>query len=71
MALQPTLLTMFRSSDSIAVHAALAQIKEQIRLNGGSDIREEDSEPATFAKDVIQFQTDLSLLLFPGSSSGH
>ena len=32
--------------------AALAQIKEQIRLNGGSDIREEDSEPATFAKDV-------------------
>ena len=28
------------------------QIKEQIRLNGGSDIREEDSEPATSAKDV-------------------
>ncbi|WP_368859783.1 transposase, partial [Escherichia coli] len=32
--------------------AALAQIKEQIRLNGGSDIKEEDSEPATSAKDV-------------------
>ena len=32
--------------------AALDQIKEQIRLNGGSDIREEDSEPATSAKDV-------------------
>ncbi len=32
--------------------AALAQIKEQIRLNGGSDIREEDSEPVTSAKDV-------------------
>lgn len=31
---------------------ALAQIKEQIRLNGGSDIREEDGEPATSAKDV-------------------
>ena len=32
--------------------AALAQIKEQIRLNGGSDIKEEDSEPATSAKDI-------------------
>lgn len=32
--------------------AALDQIKEQIRLNGGSDIREEDSEPVTSAKDV-------------------
>ena len=31
---------------------ALAQIKEQIRLNGGSDIKEEDGEPATSAKDV-------------------
>ena len=31
---------------------ALAQIKEQIRRNGGSDIKEEDCEPATSAKDV-------------------
>lgn len=30
----------------------MAQIKEQIRLNGGSDIKEEDSEPATSAKDI-------------------
>lgn len=32
--------------------AALAQIKERIRLNGGSDIKEENSERATSAKDV-------------------
>lgn len=30
----------------------MAQIKEQIRLNGGSDIKEEDSKPATSAKDI-------------------
>ena len=35
-----------------ALSTALAQIKEQIRLNGGSDIKEEDGEPATSAKDV-------------------